>query len=657
MSPRVRRALAVGAVLATVAVAGTAIDLIRDARSRVEQARGADPGPATGEGWKGLVPGAERPLTAIEPGGTEFPCLRDVRAVLPREDAVWLATTGGLVRVDAGGGAARVYTARSGLLRNDVLGLALSGETLAVAHAEEGLSLIRGERVRALSHPELVPTAVAGGEGGFHVGTADRGLLWLEGDALVEVPIGGEDEAGVWALEELRVTALAVEPRTGDLWVGTFDRGAAVRREDGWELVGTADGLADAFVTSLAVEQSGDSTVVLVGTQTGLTVLEDGRSRILGREEGLPDDHVASVAAADGRLAAGTYGGGLGLFEGEGWSVAGQPDLPSPHVQALAFDGRGGLWIGTRDGAVRRHGEGWSAVELPAGPPGPRITALVAGSGPGEGSLWAGTFDRGLGRWRDGAWEHLGEGDGLPSREINALVSHRDTIWVATNAGAAYFAGDGFRVHPRLEALAGVAVTALHSDGEALWLGTPRGVYRLAADGGVSHTGVRDGLVNGHVYALARSGDRMWVGTLGGLSGLWPDGRRDPAGALGIRSGPGGLAHGWVNAVVDGPEGPWVGTYGGGVDAFDGAVWTHRFPGEGETLEINPGAGCRVGDSCVFGTLDRGVLAIPAGGGGRLLRDELGLPCPSVTALHLGRERLWVGTGAGLVAVDPALVR
>lgn len=644
-----------GAILAVVAIVGTALDLMRDARSRVDRASHPETEPVDGEAWAGVRTAPERRLTPVEPGEGEHPSLGDVRAIANLEDGTWLATTGGLVFV--GAGATRIYTARSGLLRNDVLGLALEGQTLAVAHPEEGLSLIRGDRIRTLSHPDLVPTAVAAGGGGFHVGTADRGLLWLEGEILRSVEIEGEGEAGSWILEDPRVTALAVDPGSGELWVGTFDRGVAVRREGGWELLGTSDGLADLFVTSLAVERTAEASRILVGTQTGLTLFEEGRHRILGRQEGLPDDHVVAVAASEGRLAVGTYGGGLGLFEGDGWSTTGQPDLPSDYVQALAFDDRGGLWIGTRSGAALRSREGWSVVELPEGPPGPRITALAAAPGTTGGGLWAGTFENGLGHWRDGSWGSLGEEDGLPSREINALVLHRDTLWVGTNAGPAYLADGSFREHPRLAALDGVAVTALASDGEALWLGTSRGVDRLAASGDVDHLGVRDGLVNGHVYTLARLGDRMWAGTLGGLSGLGADGVRDPAGVVTVHSGPAGLAHGWVNALVTGVDRLWVGTYGGGVDLMDGQSWEHLFPAPGETLEINPGAGCRVGDTVLFGTLDRGLLSLPAQGqGGRFLRDDLGLPCPSVTALHMDGTQLWIGTAAGLVTVDPSQV-
>ena len=657
MTRRARLAIALTALVA-LGLAAVAMRLVRDARSRVEEAAAGDPQVAVGEGWTGVRTRGDVALAPTGAGEGEFPSLRDVRAVLAREEGTWLGTTGGLVFVGRGGGAPRIHTARGGLLRNDVIALAATADTVPVAHPEEGLSLIRGDRVRTVSHPDLVPTALAAGEGGTFVGTADRGLLWLTDEGLFPVPIAGETREGAWALGEVRVTSLAVEPVRGELWVGTFDRGVALRSGGEWSLLGTGDGLADPFVTSLALEWTERGTRALVGTQTGLSILEGEKApRIVGRAEGLPDDHVAAVALGEGRMAVGTYGGGLALFEGEGWSSVGSPDLPSPYAQAVAFDGRGGLWIGTRDGAVVRSQDRWTAVELADGPPGARITALATTRGAGESELWAGTFERGLGRWSGGAWTHLGEAEGLPSGEINALTVHRGVLWVATNAGAAYLADGSFRLHPRLDALRSAAVMALHSDGDALWLGTGDGTVRLAADGSVVRHRVRDGLVNGHVYALARQGDRVWAGTLGGLSGLPADGARDPAGTPAVRSGPGGLSHGWVNALVAAPDRLWAGTYGGGVDRYDGATWARVHPAGDATLEINPGAGCLLGGTPLFGTLDQGLLVVDGDGGAHTLRADLGLPSPAVTALHADGERLWIGTAAGLVSVEAGAVR
>jgi len=360
----------------------------------------------------------------------------------------------------------------------------------------------------------------------------------------------------------------------------------------------------------------------------------------------------------DDRLAVGTFGGGVALFEDDDWHTVTAPDLPSGYVQAVTHDRRGRLWVGTRDGLALRDEGRWELRPGPAGPPGSRVTALAIPEAGPEAGLWVGTFERGVGARVGGTWATYGVDEGLPSAEINALVFHNGVLWVATNTGPAYFAEGGFRRHPRLSALVNEAATALHSDGDALWIGTARGVVRMGAAGDVVRTGVRDGLVNGHVYALADGGDRTWAGTLGGLSAVPRGGGPIPEGLDPVLAGPEGLSHAWVNALLTREREVWVGTYGGGLDRFDGRGWARIFPTTaGETLEINPGAAVWVGDRPVFGTLDRGLLVADGdGGGARLLHSELGLGCPSVTALHFDGTDLWIGTAAGLTKVPASQI-
>jgi len=590
----------------------------------------------------------ERTLEPVEPGVGEHPFLDDVRAILPTDSETWIGTTAGLRVIRDG--EERIYTARSGLLRSDIAGLAASGETVAVLHPEGGLSLIRQSRVKTLTHPDLVPTAIVATPSGLVIGTADQGLLRLVDDELERMPIAGEGADGPWALDAPRITALAHDSTSDRLWVGTFDGGLAIQQSDGWMLLGTGDGLSDPFVTSIAAGRRGEAPLVLVGTQSGLTIFEGDRPAIYGVEQGLPDDHVAAVALWDDDLAVGTFGGGLGLYEGQSWQSIGASSLPSGYVQAVAYDERGGLWIGTRDGLALRQQRDWRELPGPPGPPGARITALTSvRDGETPGALWVGTFERGLGRYADGIWQTFGPREGLPSLEVNALAVHRGVLWVATNAGPAFFDGGALVPHPRLSALKSRAVTSLMSDGEALWLGTATGVVRLGPEGEVSTLGVREGLVNGHVYALVSAGAGVWAGTLGGLTSLRSDGRADALASRTVSAVPGGLSHNWVNAILARDEELWIGTYGGGVDRFDGAAWSRAYPAGQETLEINPGAACWFDQRPAFGTLDRGVLVLDdKGAGGRVLDRELGLACPSVSALYSDGQDAWIGTAAGL---------
>ena len=120
------------------------------------------------------------------------------------------------------------------------------------------------------------------------------------------------------------------------------------------------------------------------------------------------------------------------------------------------------------------------------------------------------------------------------------------------------------------------------------------------------------------VYGIAEDAEgRLWVGTQHGLNRLDPDGRsferyfHEPGRAD-------SLAGDWVYALHRGPSGTlWVGTVGGGLDRWTGTA----------------------------GRFEHFALASLAGGP-RGLEDVFGIH-------ETSDGRVWVGTRAGLVLLDP----
>ena len=90
-------------------------------------------------------------------------------------------------------------------------------------------------------------------------------------------------------------------------------------------------------------------------------------------------------------------------------------------------------------------------------------------------------------------------------------------------------------------------------------------------------------------------------------------------------------------------------------DRHDGERWERVYPAGEETLEINPGAAAWLGEQPVFGSLDGGLVVV-GDDGARLLHRELGLGCPSVTALRFDGVDLWIGTAAGLSRVPASKI-
>jgi ligand-binding sensor domain-containing protein len=65
---------------------------------------------------------------------------------------------------------------------------------------------------------------------------------------------------------------------------------------------------------------------------------------------------------------------------------------------------------------------------------------------------------------------------GLPDNRINAIISHRGSIWVGTNVGLARISDDRIQTIVPADGSGMPKVKALAASGDILWLGTDRGV-------------------------------------------------------------------------------------------------------------------------------------------------------------------------------------
>lgn len=251
-----------------------------------------------------------------------------------------------------------------------------------------------------------------------------------------------------------------------------------------------------------------------------------------------------------------------------------------------------------------------------------RITALLETNG----TLWSGTFDRGVFRG-DTQLECNGR-----QRFVNGLLEHEGSIWAATYGGVLEYALDG-----KLKAthLPGIATEALVIHHGALIAGTVRGVYRDF---------VREGREL-RVTALTVNGDQLWIGTPSGVyegSGAWHP----------LVFGPEASSTNVVLALAPWKRGVLALTDNGGlVDVQPGAeVKAYRFS-EPRANEGNPGALLvNVGEGTVLaGTQGGGLLSFSGG-----VSRPSGWSVPIVSALAPGL----VGDGSGLIyrcaAADPA---
>ncbi len=389
-------------------------------------------------------------------------------------DRLWIAGAGGLhVRtgdrsVGYGGGELRRVTALD--------------DTIVVASMGDGLARVdRGRLTRLSGGPDglVMAQAAAGGAGGAACAGGLDGV-WLRPDR----GAGWTRVASAAGPPSNDVSALASDGAR--LWVGTFDRGLAVRERGGWRVVAHPD--LDARVNALVVEpRPGAAARIWIATAAGLMTLDGDDVRRLTRRDGLPGRNVLALARLrDGRIVAGTSGGAVVIGAG-GPVRVGPRDIGN--VWAIAEDGDGGLWLGTTTGLYRGPSVAHAGKDDAALDPGWQrfsvagghlrddwVTALVGH----DRAVFAGTYNGGVTRFALGAADaaiaptQLGDGWINPG----GLRWDGDRLYAATMDGLR--SGDGLTATwTTATGLPGKDVTASLRTGGTTWIATRRGLVEL----------------------------------------------------------------------------------------------------------------------------------------------------------------------------------
>jgi hypothetical protein len=287
-----------------------------------------------------------------------------------------------------------------------------------------------------------------------------------------------------------------------------------------WTILRRTDGLLSETVTSLRAVEGGG---MLIGTSAGLNAWDGERLHMVSTGHGLPPNRVSAVAAGADSLWVGTWGGGLGQQQGDGWRRL-DDDGPfgdeASHawISDLAVDADG-LWVATYGAGLVRlvEGEWQSYRRMTSGLPSDMLTRLLVDDG-----LWVGAERGGLAHLDgQGQWTAYPLPD-THGEEITALAHSGDSLWVGTNRGllALDLVSRQWQ-NPALQGVGGSgvgAVTALAVGvDDEIWVGSWNGLWRFEPQHGILArvATVAKGLPSNAVSALALDDmGRLWVGTL-----------------------------------------------------------------------------------------------------------------------------------------------
>ncbi|OJT24671.1 histidine kinase [Archangium sp. Cb G35] len=370
-------------------------------------------------------------------------------------------------------------------------------------------------------------------------------------------------------------------------------------------------GVSRAFHAEYITEVLRDRVGLLwIGTREGLYLHDGHRFRRfqyeLGNPASLASDAVRTLHEdALGRLWVGTMNGGLSLADRARWSFqhfrhdsSNPASLPHDSIYALEDAEEGQLWVGTRAGLALLDPVTGRVSRTPLAPGG-EDEFVMALRRDRAGTLWVGTFGRGLFRRRAGesTFERVSAVEAGAARDVFSLAEDGEGgLWVGAREGL-------YRLEPGATALRRAAlsplevaqslhnITELEPDGRGtLWVGTfGVGLFRVdTATGEVFAEALPSGgpgyeqRIDEGTLELEPGGG-LFIGTFG--MGLFHASLR-PEVFQAVRGrgtdGAPGLTYEDVWAVL--PEGDGhllVGSFGGGVDRLDVAT------GKVEPLEVS----------------------------------------------------------------------
>src|SRR5215470_2132347 len=441
---------------------------------------------------------------------------------------IWLGTLGDGLFLFAEGRPIKVSAGLPDLKINSLL--AIGGDDLWVG-TDTGLYRGNREGFRRLEMPSFlgdvqVLSLLRDRDSNTWVGTA-RGLLRINGKG---ISFSAENELrGDGGINVL------FEDREGNLWIGGA-QGLGCIRDSAFVTYSSINDPRFEHVGPIYVDPEGRTW--FAPAQGGLYVLQNGQVQPV---TSIPaSDVVYSINGQADEVWVGRQRGGLTRLRLRGGAIASQRytranGLAQNGVFAGYESRDGSVWAGTLNGGVSRFkNERFTTYTSTDGLVSNSISSILETH---DGAMWFAT-PIGLSSFSNGQWRTYTNINGLPSAEVNCLFEDSSgTLWIGTSAGLAFLSSNRFQV-PREspEVLREPIVGMAEDKSGRVWIATSYHVLRVPRgkllSGVVEAADVRvyshaDGLESTEGVKRSRSVvsdsvGRIWFSLSGGLSVLNP---------------------------------------------------------------------------------------------------------------------------------------
>jgi ligand-binding sensor domain-containing protein len=176
------------------------------------------------------------------------------------------------------------------------------------------------------------------------------------------------------------------EGKGGEVWIAT-EGGLARFAEGRWSHWSHQDGLgADYDLVKGEITFRNDP-----GQASSHHAMQKKEQGLSGVDIAYHPNYVISIAVGDdGRVWAGTWGGGLSVFDGTSFKTYTRKDgLPANHVFMLRKDGQGALWAGTSQGLAKFDGQAFTRFGTEDGLYSDNVFSMAFTD---KGEAWVGSF-------------------------------------------------------------------------------------------------------------------------------------------------------------------------------------------------------------------------------------------------------------------------
>ncbi len=356
-----------------------------------------------------------------------LPAYGSVRAMLCSGGVMWIGTTNGLIRREAG--RERLFTSNDGLADNWIHCLLEGRDGTLWIGTNDGFSRLRNDvldsyRTKDGLSQSTVYALYEDREGNLWVGTKHGLNQFLDGRTIPYTVCEGLPTNDVGPV---------IQDKNGAIWIGTIGAGLC-RFEDSrhFQVFTKRQGLAGNDIYALA---EGDDGSLWIGTNAGLNRLRNGRvDRTYTTAQGLPENRIQFLSRdRAGVLWIGTAAG-LAMLQG-GRLIRPKEPLQASHPLVLGGgeDNEGHFFFEATETGLKvylnREFHDLASGEAPFR----EVDTFYVEP---NGLLWMGTLGSGLRLLKDGKATSYFMRDGLFDNEIYGIVEDgQDRLWMASSKG------------------------------------------------------------------------------------------------------------------------------------------------------------------------------------------------------------------------------